>query len=229
VIRVSHVSLPPGLSAFGSRAANGDLHVYVSDALGPDRQRAAVREVLRASRRAGWRAALLPVPVAGLLAASRAWLGRAGRALRAHSLAAALTAAAVAATVATVVAVVAAPHGHGPSSAAGQGGPGASRLPGGAQHSRSSGLARPPGKAPSAGAGPVPTSPVPRSPGPRSPVPTPTGPRTASPPAPTASPSPRPAPSPSASPSPEPSPSPSPSHGAGGRTCVVILGIWVCL
>lgn len=66
MIRVSHISLPPGLSAIARRDADDELSVYVSDALDPARQRAAVRAALRASRRQPWRM-LLPVPSALLL------------------------------------------------------------------------------------------------------------------------------------------------------------------
>jgi DNA-directed RNA polymerase specialized sigma24 family protein len=83
VIRVSHVILPAGLSALARRGADGELSVYVSDTLDPDRQRAAVR----AARREGWRT-FLPVPSAVLLLAPGvSWLRRAARALRAHPVA----------------------------------------------------------------------------------------------------------------------------------------------
>ena len=112
MIRVSHVSLPAGLNALARRGPADELTVYVSDALPPDRQRAAVRIALRASRRAGWRA-LLPAPsVALLLASGMTWLRRAASALRAHSVAWG-TASAVLAAASTAVYFAAAPHQHG--------------------------------------------------------------------------------------------------------------------
>ncbi len=72
MIRLSHVRLPPGLSVLASRGPGDDLTVYVSDQLAPERQRAAVREALRAFRRAGWRSgALLPLPLLALAALRR--------------------------------------------------------------------------------------------------------------------------------------------------------------
>jgi hypothetical protein len=58
VIRVERVALPAGLRAVAQRDADGILVIYVSDQLDSQRQRAAVMEAVRASRRAGWRSAL---------------------------------------------------------------------------------------------------------------------------------------------------------------------------
>jgi hypothetical protein len=224
MIRISHVHLPPGLNALARRDPDGELIVLVSAALSPDRQRAAVRTALRAARRAERRAVVLPLPVAGLLAASWLWLRGLLGTLRAHW---ALTAA-VATTAVAAVAVyaVVVPHGHQPASAAG--GPAHSRVHGvGPQRSASNG-------APShhAGAAESPS----RGPTPGSGTPTPQPTRTAQQRTPGSSPSPRPSasstpePSPSATsskPAPSPSPTPTPKQSSG--KCVIILGIWVCL
>ena len=74
MIRVRHLPLPAGLSALVRRGADGDPEIFVSDALEPDGQRAAVRLALRSSRQAGWRAGLLPVPLVLLLATCRSGL-----------------------------------------------------------------------------------------------------------------------------------------------------------
>ena len=128
MIRVSHVSLQAGLNALARRGPADELTVYVSDALPPDRQRAAVRIALRASRRAGWRA-LLPAPsVALLLASGMTWLRRAASALRAHSVAWG-TASAVLAAASTAVYFAAAPHQHGSVGLAPPPAPAVSRSP----------------------------------------------------------------------------------------------------
>src|SRR5580692_8040113 len=106
VIRINHVTLPPGLSAFARRTSAGDLEVFVSRELPPDRQRAAVRVALRASRRAGWRGALLPIPVAGMLAGGGRWLRRVGKVVRMHPLACAAAAAVALAVTEIVIAVL---------------------------------------------------------------------------------------------------------------------------
>ena len=99
MIRVRHLTLPSGLSAFVRRGANGDVEVFVSDRLEPERARAAVRMALRTFRPASQRAGLLPVPVALALAGSRTWLRAVLRTLHAHL--AASTAAAASLAVAT--------------------------------------------------------------------------------------------------------------------------------
>jgi len=218
VIRLSHVTLPRGLSAFARRNQAGDLEVFVSEDLPPDRQRSAVRVALRASRRAGWRGALLPVPVAAILAGGRGWLGRIGRSLQLHPVASAT--AATLAVAAGVVAVAVLPqHGH----------PSASQLPApaavAAPPGHSSHAARSPGRATG-------THPAPRtteqggSPAP--------GQATTSAPAhghgiaPASGPSPRATPTPVTSqPNPSPTRSPAPAHGVS--TCVRLLGVTLCL
>ncbi len=210
MIRVTHVSLPPGLSALTHRGPGDDLNVYVSDALDPGRQRAAVRVALRASRRAGWRAALVPAPsVALLLAASLSWFRRAARVLRAHWVAWA-TATAAAAIASTAVYVATAPHPHGPAApVAGRSAAPETSLPVTRPHT-SRHVSRPP----AAGAPSAAPQATPRPVATVSALPT------------SSSTPPRPAPSPSRSRPPRPSPSPSPGQS---RHCVRILGIWVCL
>jgi hypothetical protein len=93
MIRVRHLTLPSGLSAFVRKAANGDLEVFVSDTLEPERARAAVKMALRTFRPASQRAGLLPVPVALVLAGGRTWLRALFRTLHAHLAASAATSA----------------------------------------------------------------------------------------------------------------------------------------
>ena len=232
VIRLRRQTLPAGLSAVVRRTADGELEIFVSDVLEPDGQRAAVRLALRASRVAGWRAGLLPVPLVLVLASGWAGLRTVARAvtraLRAH---AALSAAAGSLAVACATALIfALPHHHAPASA--------SKLP-----SPSRVQASAPGR----------TAPAPRpvssrrgrpgANGPRSgqaePTITPEPARTAPPPgaqsgappahqSPTPAPTSAPAPAPSATTSPAPVPTPSPTS-TGRRTCIVVLGIWICL
>jgi hypothetical protein len=212
VIRITHVSLPPGLSALAQRGPDGELSVYVSDTLPPERQRAAVRVALRASRRSGWRDAMLPVPSLGLLIA--AGLRGAGRVLRLHW-AAFGTAATVAAATAAAVYIAAAPHGHQPATAARPPAPATSQ-PAVPAH----GTAPRPGRSRPA-TGPPKAGPrtAPRALATVAARPTPAS-KAPSPPASSA-----PAP-PSTSPSPRPRPSPTPHQS---RHCVKILGIRVCV
>jgi hypothetical protein len=218
MIRVSHVTLPPGLSAFALRGPDDELSVYVSDVLAPDRQRAAVRIALRASRREGWRT-VLPVPsVALLIALGMNRLRSAARILRVHSVAWG-TASVVAAAAAVAVYFVAGPHGHGPLSSARPPVPATSYRPGPSQpassppptaHPRSTrhGRSQPVAGAPTAApqAAPAPLSTVAVLPTPAS-SPPPSAPATSAPPA----------------PAPSPSPSPGKDH------CITLLGIRVCL
>jgi hypothetical protein len=213
VIRVSHVTLPAGLSALARRGPAGELTVYVSDTLPPDRQRAAVRIALRASRRAGWHA-LLPAPSVALLAFGMTWLRRAASAVRAHSVAwGTASAVLAAASMAVYFAGAPAPQ-HGPVGSAPPPAPAVSRSPAAipsqpGTHPRAQPSARTSAAAPQGGPGPLATVAVrPQS----APAPVPTG-------------SSSPAPLPSVSPSPVPSPAPTVS----GRHCIKVLGIRTCL
>jgi hypothetical protein len=233
MIRIERVILPNGLRAIARRDENGDLVIYVSNALDAGRQRTAVMEAVRASKRAGWRAGL-PLGVA-LLAALRLWLGRAATAIHARPAAWAASAVTVTAGVAAVGALLLAPpHSRSPAASGRppaaaslspphqQGEPGQHRRrvqPAAARPARSPGL---PDSLTQAGQ----SSPMPGQPHRTAPVPG----RTASP-APSQPPSaPVPSASPSSPPSPEPSPSPSPSP-TGGKpgTCVILLGVRVCV
>lgn len=80
MIRIERVTLPSGLRAVARRDENGNLVVYVSAELSSRQQRAAVLEAVRASRRAGWRAAL-PIWI-GFAAGLRFWLRRLQSAIR---------------------------------------------------------------------------------------------------------------------------------------------------
>jgi hypothetical protein len=234
VIRVSHVSLPDGLSAIASRGPDGGLTVYVSDALPPDRQRAAVRAALRASRRAGWRgAALLPVPLLAFAALRRPGaLVRAparvlARALTTHTTWFAAGTAAVVGAAAAALYIAVVPHGQ-PA--------GAPRIAAPSVQPVSPGAPGPHGGHSSHRSGPVPVAAHSSgSPGGLlTPVPTGTsGSTAAATPSPGSAPSPTPAPSPSSpggtSPPPSPSPSPSPSPTHTGPVCIDLLVIGLCL
>jgi hypothetical protein len=240
VIRINHVTLPEGLSCFARRNPDGEFDVFVSRTLSADRQRAAVRLALTASRRAGWRA-LLPVPAAGLLAGFRGWLGRLGgigRVLRLHPVASAASTAVVVAGA--VVAATVLPHPHGrissgelrpPATGAPAPAPGSGHSSTGApstgsprsrQHGQASETQPTPGTtekaspAPGHSTGPAPThgsAPAPSE------SPQPTESESSSPV--TTQPSPTPAPS--------SQPSPTPTSKGGGKDCIKLLGVTVCL
>jgi hypothetical protein len=223
MIRIQHVTLPPGLTAFVRRGVGDDLDVFVSDELEPARARAAVRLAIRSFQSEGRRSALLPIPLGLLLAGGAARLRSITGAIRAHAVIAAAIATGVAVVAATAI-LLALPHQHGPA-AAGQ-------LPGPASHARASASSpastrhHPHGAPPSRAARPrqgkpaVPTSVRSTSPG--APRPGASSPSTGPTPRPSSS---SPAPQPSGSGSPTPSPSPT----AGGGLCLVLLGVWVCL
>ncbi len=220
LIRLRMQALPRGLSAILRGDEWGALEVLVSQALPPERQRAAVRVALRSARGAGWRTRLapglvVPIPIAAILSSGQGWLRGLTATLRTHALltAAATTGVAVVAG-ATLIAVV--PHHPAQVSAGRPPATGQVRAP-------SAGRA-PVSPEPSGGIGTQPASrPVPAS-GQASAAPAPTTRPTApasSPPAPSAPASSAPATQP-------PSPSPSPSPAGGGSHCVVLLGLWIC-
>ena len=62
MIWIERVARPAALRAIAHRDPNGHLVIHVSDVLDAERQRAAVMEALRASRRSGWRAGRHPGP-----------------------------------------------------------------------------------------------------------------------------------------------------------------------
>ena len=211
VIRVSHVTLPAGLNALARRGPDDELTVFVSDALNSDRQRAAVRMALRASRRAQWRASLPAPSVALLLAFGMTWLRRAFLALRAHSVAWG-TASAVFALASATVYFAAAPHQHGPVGSAPPPAPAASRAPSAipsqpVTHPRARPSAKAPAAAPPGVPKPLATVAV----------------------RPTPAPAPAPVPSGSSSPIPVPKVSPSPAPTVSGRQCIKVLVIRTCV
>lgn len=216
VIRLSHVALPPGLNALARRCPGDDLIVYVSDALEPERQRAAVRVALRASRPSRWHA-LLPMPSAAvLLVPGVSWLRRAAGLVRAHAVAWG-TASAVLAAATAVMYFAPAPHPHSPAGGARPGVPGVSAPHAPARPAAHPRASRHPGSHPVS-----------------TPAATPRG-AAGSPAAVAAQPTPAPAASPSASPSAVPTPSvrptpaPSTSPSPTGRHCIMLLGVRVCL
>jgi hypothetical protein len=219
VIHLKRVSLPDGLRAVSYRDPHGNLVIYVSDALDARSQRAAIREVIRASRRALRRGTgLLPVGAA-LFLGIRVLLGRAVRVigLPPAALGAAATATVLGATAAGVF-VLATPDARGPAATAHPPVAGAVRTPRGPAGGPSPGhRGRPVGTAHVA---PEPGRPA--SSGHPRPAPTSTGrPSPGNP-----SPSPGPAPSPTVT---QPAPSPSPSPTGSPPVCVIILGVRVCL
>ncbi len=224
MIRIERVALPAGLRAVAHRNPDGDLVIYVSDVLDAKRQRAAVMEALRASRRTGWRAGLPPIGLV-LLAPLRRWARHAAAALRAHPAGwAAATTVVVAGTAASGIFLGTAPHRHDSASA---------RPP-----AASINLPLPQRKqqqAPVSRAGqPRPADAIPPgSPGaparqsqPGSASPAPGQPSSAPAPAPSSGSSL--APSPTSSPTPTPAPAPTPS-GGNQESCVIILKVRVCL
>jgi len=229
VIRVRHLTLPAGLSAVARRDGDGGIQVFVSDALAADQQRAAVRLALRSINRPGWRAGLLPIPVGLLLSTFRRSIVPITRAVRAHAIASSAAALVLAAGAAALI--VGLPQHHGPA-VAGQA-PHGSQLPvpaagrthgAGKQRAGHSALPAPRATAIAARSAGMPPGTTTESPAPRSASPSasqsaPAGPSKSAAPLPSGTPSPT-------QPAPSPSPSPSPS---GGGTCVVVLGIWICL
>lgn len=220
MIRISHVTLPPGLSALAQRAPDGGLTVFVSDTLPADRQRAAVRTALRAARRPDWRAALPAPAVALLLAFAAGWFRRAAGAVRAHLVTFTTASAVVVAAGGVAAYLVTAPHAPGPVSLPRPPSPAISQqpvpsAPASSAPASSSPAARPrprPSRQPPAASAP---GVAPMASGPAQPIPS-------------AAPSSAPPPSPSPSPSPVPPPSPTPSPPGHGH-CLWILSLRVCL
>src|SRR5260370_34050551 len=60
MIRIQHVRLPAGMTAF-ARRENGIVFVYVNTDLSAGRRLAVIREALRAAPDAGWRSGHHPV------------------------------------------------------------------------------------------------------------------------------------------------------------------------
>jgi hypothetical protein len=218
VIHLERVALPQGLRAVAYRDKRGNLIIYVSETLDAARQRTAVVEAIRASRRTEWRNGGLPSAGIVLLLGIRTVLWRAAGALKARPVAwgAAATAAVAGASAAGVFITAVPHHPASPPSASRQPEPGAvqpltpqGQPPGHTSHQAHARAAATPGS--SAGRGQAAAAergrPAPTSSGGSSPTP-----------APSASPSPTPA-------QPTPAPSPSPSGGI----CVDVLGIRVCV
>jgi hypothetical protein len=226
MIRIRHLTLPPGLSALLRRTADGGLEIFISDALDPHAQRAALRVALRSSRQAGWRAGLLPLPLVLLLAASRSVMRAASRAVRVHAVASATVTSVVVASAAALI--VALPHHHAPLSAGGPPSTGQvhALAPGGPTTSPHGSLSpRPAQNTPRARTFPPQTTAPASSPSAVAPSPAQ---KSA-----TAMPSTSPAPTPSGIASSPPAatatPSPSQPPPDRGQPCLVLLGIWVCL
>jgi hypothetical protein len=212
VIHLERVVLPAGLRALAYRDAHGNLVIYVSETLDAARQRSAVVEAIRASRRAGWRAgAGLPSAGIAVLLGVQTLLRHSVAVIKARPLAwgAAASSAVLGASAAGVF-ITAVPHHHNPAAAPRPSAPSAiqpltpqSQGPTHTGHQvRARAVASP---AASGGSG------HPASSGQPQPAPSASGGSTA--------------PSPSPAPAPTPSPSPSPSGGV----CVIVLGIRVCV
>ena len=229
MIRVRHLTLPAGLVAIVRKDSGGGLQVFVSDTLGADRQRAAVRLALRSIDRPGRRAGLLPVAVGLLIGTFRRSIMPVTRAVRSHAIASWAGALLLAAGSAALI--IGLTQHHGPT-LAGQGpGHGQVHAPTGSQtHGAGKpGASHNPGPGPSATAvahrsagttqGPATPTPAPQSAAPSASGPAPGKPSTS------------PAAPPSATPSPTQTPasSPSASPPSSGGNCLVLLGVWVCL
>lgn len=235
MIRIERVTLPEGLRAVARRDEHGNLVVFVSAGLDSRQQRAAVLEAVRASRRAGWRAAL-PIWI-GLAAGLRFWLRRLQSAIRAQPAAFATGVGVVVAGAVVAGALLATPGSHGPLAFGGS--PGGSPTSQAGPGQPSGGHARrhvqPVASHPS---GTVPGSSSP-GPGRSSPVPGrshSSPPSSSPPPGHSSSPSPTPSTgspthSPTASPMPTPrTSSPGPSPGpTKTKDCIIILGIKICV
>lgn len=241
MIRIERVHLPSGLRALAHRDPNGDLVIYVAIDLDARRQRAAIMEAVRASRRAGWRVVLPGALVA--LATARLLMRSVVHSVRSQLAAWSAVAAAVAgvAAIAALVLVTGRPP-HGQTAGA-RPEPGGITMPvvGGSTPAGGSRSApgSPGGHAPPGLSGPAPGQPgngtsgppAPPSGGPSSaPTPEPSSP--GSPPTPPPG-SPTPAPTPTATPtqpsSPSPSPTASPPKNGQPGSCVIVLGIKVCV
>lgn len=229
MITVRHLGLPAGLSALALPDHDGNLTLFLSDAISPGQQRAAVRAALGASRQAGWRAAMLPVLTAILAFRGRRLLRVLASACRAHTVLTA-TCAATAATIAAVTTLIAlAPNyglpvisfgntGSGQTHVVAPGSPDSPPHHGGTSHPRATRHSRQAGHQAKATRS--------TAPGPAQPTASPT--RTGHTPTPypsatrTSQPVPTPSPSASATPTPTPTPTPSPTptptstcHGSG--------------
>jgi hypothetical protein len=233
MIRVDHLPLPEGLDAVARMTAPGELSVVVSDLLAPSEQRVAVRAAVRSARLRSWEFGVAPVPLAAGLAVPGV-VRHLLASLRAHAVATAITGSltAAAATAAAVL-IVAAPPAHphhsasGPPAAYPQAPAARSSVPAGPRAGArpgNSSAGQPPGSKQR-----VVTVATPG----KSPRPTPQPSPTASNGSPPAPPSPTTSPVTSSPPAPQPTPtgtssSPPPSSG-GGKTCIILLGVTVCL
>jgi hypothetical protein len=228
MIRIRRVRLPEGMQVF-ARRENGSVVLYVSAGLSAGGRAAAIRRALRAAPDAGWRSPRSPVLLpalaggAGLpLAPGSRWTYRA-------------LLAAVAAGVAAVIVVITATALDGGPLSRGPGSPPAALAPSpstsGPAH-RAGGRAGPgpgaqaglasggPGSAARPGHGGKPggsgSAPAPQTSGKPVPVPTSTTSRAS--------------PQPSSTPTPNPSPSTSSTSGGGSQqTCVIVLGVVICV
>jgi hypothetical protein len=258
VIRIERVDLPAGLRAIAQRDRDGILVIYVAEGLDARRQRAAVMEAVRASRRAGWRGAV-PAGVAAF-GAVRLLVRRVAARFRTQPVAAAGwaggAAAVIAAGVVGVVALSMAAGPHRPATAFGSrpgvsvsgsapagGRPDPSGQPGGGSSGQrgSGGSGGSGGTSPAGGAVAPPASRTAGAPGPTGgppggPTSSPPGgggsssPPSQTPPASGSTPpvAPTSAPAPPQTPKPSPSPS-SPPPGSHSRPCIHLLIIGICL
>ena len=117
MIRIERVTLPSGLRAVARRDDSGNLVIYVAAELDSRQQRTAVLEAVRASRRAGWRAAL-PIWI-GLAAGLRFWLRRLQSLVRAQPAGWATGVGAVAAGAVVAAVLLTSPGSHSPLASGG--------------------------------------------------------------------------------------------------------------
>src|ERR1700728_2568756 len=226
MIRIKRGRLPAGAQAVAMRE-NGRIVVHVSENLSGRQRLAAVREALRVAPAAGWRPSRSPVLLPAL--ALSAGLRQVPEGRWSYRIAVAAVAGAALLITATSLATISVDHGgvHQPP-AAGAGrspltgaGPMTSQSATGRDHGQGSdpggqpGTAPKPGKTTTTSSGGGASPPAPQASG--SPAPVSTS-------APTSGTSPQ----PSQAPSPSPSPTPAKQSGGSG-SCVVVLGITVCL
>ncbi|HEY3978886.1 MAG TPA: hypothetical protein VGM79_16545 [Streptosporangiaceae bacterium] len=255
MIRIERVDLPAGLRAIAQRDREGILVIYVAEGLDARRQRAAVMEAVRASRRAGWRG-VVPAGVAAF-GAVRLLLRRVAVRFRTQPVATAGwaggAAAVIAAGVAGVLALSMAAGPHRPANAFGSrpgvsvsgsaragGRPGQSGQPGqpggGSSGPGGSGGTSPAGGAVAPSASRTAAAPGPTSGPPGGPTSSPPGgggsssPPSQTPPASGSTPpvAPTTAPAPPQTPKPSPSPSSAPP-GSHSKPCIHLLIIGICL
>jgi hypothetical protein len=234
MIRIKRGPLPAGAQAVALRE-DGRIVVHVSEDLSGRQRLAAVREALRVAPAAGWRPLRSPVLLPAL--ALSAGLRQVPEGRWSYRVAMAAVAGAVLLIAATSLATVSVEHGgvHQPPAAGAGRSPltGAGPMTSQPATGRDHGQGSDPGGQPGNGSSPGQPGTAPK-PGKTSTTSSSGGsapaPQASGSPAPVSTPVPTSGSSPQPSQAPSPSPSPSPAEQSGGSgSCVVVLGITVCL